>query len=290
VLALGSFTAWLHGMFAQEFMRNAFLAGTGIALASGLVGYLVVLRNQVFTGDALSHVAFTGALAAFAAGVEPLIGLFGTSVLVAIGMGLLGGSARGRDVVVGVVFAWVLGLGVLFLSLYTTSRSSANGLVGINVLFGSIYGLSGRQATMAALIGLGVALVLAVVARPLLFASIDGDVAASRGVPVLSLGLMVTPAAAVQRVCTRPLAAFWLSALCTVLCLWLGLFIAYAANVVPSFAVIGLAFALYVATSLWRPLGRVMGGGRWPTELGAARSASPAVPRPAPGVRPRPRA
>jgi zinc/manganese transport system permease protein len=277
--ALGSFAGWLQGMFAQEFMRNAFIAGTGIALASGLVGYLVVLRNQVFTGDALSHVAFTGALAAFAAGVEPLLGLFGAAVVVALGMGVLGGTARGRDVVVGVVFAWVLGLGVLFLSIYTTSRSSANGAVGIHVLFGSIYGLSGHQAMVAALIGLGVAAVLVVVARPLLFASIDGDVAASRGVPVrvlglvflalvgltvaeavqavgalLSLGLMVTPAAAMQRVCTRPMTALWLSALCTVLCLWLGLAIAYTVHVVPSFAVIGLAFALYVATSVWRPL------------------------------------
>ena len=64
-------------------MRNAFLAGTAIAAASGLVGYFVVLRSQVFSADALSHVAFAGALAALAIGVDPRVGLFGATVLVA---------------------------------------------------------------------------------------------------------------------------------------------------------------------------------------------------------------
>jgi len=267
---------WFSGMLSHDFVRHAFVAGTGIALASGLVGYLVVLRNQVFVGDAMSHVAFTGALAAFAAGIEPMVGLIGTTVVVAMAMGLLGGTARSRDVAVGVVFAWVLGLGVLFLSLYTTSRSSANGAVGVNVLFGSIYGLSVGQATVAAVVCAGIALTLGVVARPLLFASIDADVAASRGVPVrplgllflalvgltvaesvqavgalLSLGLLVTPAAAVQRVCARPILAFWLSALCAVLCLWVGLIVNNAVpQVPPSFAIIALAFAVYLATVL----------------------------------------
>lgn len=264
---------WIGGMLSRDFVRNAFLGGTGIALAAGLVGYLVVLRNQVFTGDALSHVAFTGALAAFAAGVEPLLGLFGTTVIVALGMALLGGSARGRDVVVGVVFAWVLGLGVLFLSIYTTSRSSTGGAAGVTVLFGSIYGLSVQQAVIALCVGAGVALLLGAVARPLLFASIDSDVAASRGVPVralsllflalvgvtvaeavqavgalLALGLLVTPAAAVQRVCARPIPAFWLSALGAVLSLWGGLAVNLAApQLPPGFTIVVLTFVLYLA-------------------------------------------
>jgi zinc/manganese transport system permease protein len=271
---------WLAAVLARDFVRHAILAGTGIALASGMVGYLVVLRNQVFTGDALSHVAFTGALAAFAAGVEPLAGLFGTTVLVALGMALLGGSARARDVVVGVVFAWVLGLGALFLSIYTTSRSSTGGAAGVTVLFGSIYGLSLQRAVIALGVGAGVALLLGVVVRPLLFASIDADVAASRGVPVralsllflalvgvtvaeavqavgalLALGLMVTPAAAVQRVCARPILAFWLSALSAVLCLWAGLLLNNALpQLPPSFTIIALTFALYIAAVAVRPV------------------------------------
>src|SRR5438270_9005785 len=104
-------------MFSHDFMRHAYLAGTFIALAAGLVGYFVVLRNQVFAGDALSHMAFTGALGALAIGVEALVGLFAASIAGAVGLGTFGSRARGRDVVVGTVFAWVLGLGVLFLSL-----------------------------------------------------------------------------------------------------------------------------------------------------------------------------
>ena len=77
-------------MFAQEFVRNALLAGTFVALACGLIGYFVVLRAQVFAGDALSHVAFTGALAAAAAGIDLRIGLFAATIAVGAGIGLLG--------------------------------------------------------------------------------------------------------------------------------------------------------------------------------------------------------
>src|SRR5207302_1592623 len=116
----------------------------------------VVLRGQVFTGDALSHVAFTGALAALAAGVDLRVGLFGATVAVAVGMGVLGRLGRADDVVIGSVFAWMLGLGVLFLSIYTASSSGSNGTAGVSVLFGSILGLSGGAARTAAAIGAGV--------------------------------------------------------------------------------------------------------------------------------------
>src|SRR5439155_1091930 len=122
-----------------------FLAGTGIAACCGAVGYFVVLRSQVFTGDALSHVAFTGALAALAAGADLRLGLFGATIAVAVGMGLLGRSGRADDVVIGSVFAWMLGLGVLFLSIYTSSSSGANGTAGVSVLFGSILVLSAAE-------------------------------------------------------------------------------------------------------------------------------------------------
>src|SRR5262249_61735587 len=107
-------------MLAHPFMQHAFLAGTFVALAAGLVGYFLVLRAQVFTADALSHVAFTGALAALAAGLDARIGLFAVATLVALGMGGLGRRARPDHIVIGGVFAWVLGLRVLFLPLFTT--------------------------------------------------------------------------------------------------------------------------------------------------------------------------
>ena len=72
-------------MLCQEFMRNALLAGTFIALACGVSGWFVVLRGQVFAGDALSHVAFPGALAAAAAGIDERVGLFAATVAVGRG-------------------------------------------------------------------------------------------------------------------------------------------------------------------------------------------------------------
>ena len=116
-------------MLAQPFMRNAFLAGTAIALASGLVGYFLVVRSQVFTADALSHVTFTGALAALAFGVDVRIGLFASVIAVSLLLSALGREGRADDVVVGSVFVWILGLGVLFLSLFTYG-GAALGLMG----------------------------------------------------------------------------------------------------------------------------------------------------------------
>src|SRR2546421_8914918 len=114
-------------MLTHPFMQHAFVAGTAVALTAGLVGYFLVLRAQVFTADALSHVAFTGALAALAAGLDARVGLFVVTVAVALGMGALGRRARPDDVAIGGVFAWVLGLGVFFLALYTRGRSGGDG-------------------------------------------------------------------------------------------------------------------------------------------------------------------
>src|SRR5579862_2587385 len=128
----------LGHMLSHPFMRYALVAGTAIALASGLVGYFVVLRGQVFTGDALSHVAFTGALGALAAGISLLLGLYLSCIVVALAMAALGARGRADDTVIGSVFAWILGLGALFLTVYTTSSSGTDATSGVSVLFGSI--------------------------------------------------------------------------------------------------------------------------------------------------------
>ena len=118
-------------MLAHEFMRHALVAGTFVGLACGLVGYFVVLRAQVFAGDALSHVAFTGALAAAAFGASILVGLYVATILGGLLIGLLGDRAHADDVVIGTLFAWTLGLGVLFLSIFTTRSSAGNGTAGL---------------------------------------------------------------------------------------------------------------------------------------------------------------
>jgi len=265
-------TGLLH-MLGHPFIRYAFIAGTAIAVACGLTGYFAVLRGQVFTGDALSHAAFTGALAALAFGLDGRIGLFGGTVLVALGMGLLGSRGRADDAVTGTVFAWVLGLGVLFLAIYTTDRStgSGSGAAGPAVLFGSIFGLSGSAARLALLVGLATSAALLALARPLLFSSMDEAVAAAQGVPVrllglgflalvglaaaegaqvvgalLVLGLLAAPAAAAQRLMSRPYAGLLLSAGLAVAALWAGLVLSYAApRLPPSAAIIGCSTLLY---------------------------------------------
>ena len=124
--------------------------GRAIALACGLVGYFVVLRAQVFAGDALSHVAFTGALAAALAGHRPAARPVrgddrGRAALRARSASAL----RADDVAIGVVFAWVLGLGVLFLYLFNRSRAARTGSSASRTLFGSIFGLTAAQARVA---------------------------------------------------------------------------------------------------------------------------------------------
>jgi zinc/manganese transport system permease protein len=259
-------------MLGHPFLRYAFLGGTGIALASGLVGYFVVLRGQVFTGDALSHVAFTGALAALALGVDLRVGLYGACVVFAVIMAVLGGRAGADDTVVGSVFAWVLGLGALFLTVYTTSSSGVNATSGVNVLFGSIFGLSSGAALADALVSLAVVGAVVAIARPLVFSTVDEAVASARGVPsrglgfvflvlvgvtageasqavgaLLLLGLLAAPAGAAQLLTARPFRALGLSAGIAVLSVWIGLSIAYAApQVPPSFGILAVATACYV--------------------------------------------
>ena len=266
---------WVLPIVGHPFMRNAFLAGTGIAACCGAVGYFVVLRSQVFTGDALSHVAFTGALAALAAGADLRLGLFGATIAVAVGMGLLGRSGRADDVVIGSVFAWMLGLGVLFLSIYTSSSSGANGTAGVSVLFGSILGLSAGAARAAALIGAMILGGVLLIARPLLFASLDEAVAAARGVPVralgvgflalvgvtaaettqavgalLLLGLLAAPAAAAHHLTTHPFRGLVLSTALAVGAMWVGLAASYAfPSVPPSFAIIATAVATFAVAA-----------------------------------------
>jgi zinc/manganese transport system permease protein len=265
----------LGDIFAHPFMRYAFLAGTAVALAAGLVGYFLVLRAQIFTADALSHVAFTGALAALAAGFDLRVGLFAVTVLVALGMGALGRRARPDDVVIGGVFAWILGLGVFFLTLYTTHRSSgANGQAGVTVLFGSIFGLSGGDAVLTTVVAAVVCLAVVTIARPLLFASLDETVATTHGVRVrllgygflvlvalttaestqvvgalLILGLLAAPAGAAMRLTARPLRALWISAGIAVASVWIGLAVSYAVpSVLPSFGILAVATLAYVGS------------------------------------------
>jgi zinc/manganese transport system permease protein len=269
-------------MLAHEFFRNALIAGTFVALACGAIGYFLVLRAQVFAGDALSHVAFTGALAAAAAGLDTRVGLFAATIGVALVLGGVGQRGGAEDAAIGIVFAWVLGLGVLFLALFSAGAGGGNGVLGARALFGSIFGLDSSEARLAALIAVLIVVTVLAIARPLLFASLDPAVAAARGVPVralglaflvlvgataaeatqavgalLLLGLLAAPAGAAQRLTPNPYLALILSAGLAVGATWAGLAFSYAVpSVPPSSAIIAVASASYLLAFLLSPSSR----------------------------------
>lgn len=263
-------------MFAHAFVRNAYLAGTFIALACGVVGWLAVLRGQVFAGDALSHVAFVGAIGAAVLGLDVRIGLFVLTIAVGTGLALAGRRGQADDVVIGTVFSWVLGIGLLLLALLATSAQGGTGIAATNTLFGSLYSLGTGASATAAGIAAAVTLAVLVVIRPLLLATLDGDVAVVRGVPVrllgvaflvalavvtaestqavgalLLIGLLSAPAGAAHRLTSRAFGGLMLSGALAVGAMWGGLALSYAISWLPaSSAIIGLAALSYLAAGL----------------------------------------
>lgn len=281
VLASDAITGVGH-MLSTPFIQHALLAGTSIAVLSGLVGYFVVLRGQVFASDALSHVAYAGSLAALAAGVDLRFGLFAACIAIGLILGLLGGRGAADDVVIGTTFAWILGLGVFFLALYTTHSATGNSAANVTVLFGSIFGISAADARTATWIALASIAVLLLIARPLLFASLDAAVAAARGVPVrllgplflaivgitaaeasqaigalLLFGLVAAPPAAAQLLTNRPWWGFVLSGLLSITAMWTGIIVAYAVPTLPvSFDIMSAATLIYLLAAITTALTR----------------------------------
>jgi zinc/manganese transport system permease protein len=261
------------------FMAHAYAAGIIVAIVAGIVGYFVVLRSLSFAAHALSHVGFAGATGAVVIGVSPVFGLLVFTVGAAVGMGLLGKRIHGRDVAIGIVLAWTLGLGVLFLSLYSGYATEAYAL-----LFGQILGISLRDVYIT-LAAAGVTLaIMAALYRPLLFASVDEEVAEARGVPVqflsvafmvvlalavseavqvvgilLIFALLVTPAAITEHITAHPAKAIGLAILLALAFTLVGLFISFYVPYPVSFFITTLAFATYLGVRLYD---RLAGRGR----------------------------
>lgn len=259
-------------MFRYHFMVNAFGAGTVVALTAGLMGWFMVLRRQSFAGHTLAVVGFPGAAGATWLGVGAAWGYFGFCTAAAC---LIAAVRRSpgydeESAVIGTVQAFALGCGFLFVTLYAGSLTSVNAL-----LFGSFLGITDGQ--VAALVAAGVAALaaLGVAARPLLFASVDADVASARGVPVrlLSVGflvllgltvaavsqitgallvfaLLVMPAATAQLITARPGRSAALAVGLAVAITWAALACAYSTDLPIGFFVTTLAFAAYVAARM----------------------------------------
>jgi len=257
-------------MFEYDFMRAAFAAAGIVAVVSGAVGYFLVLRGQTFAGHALAHVGFTGATGAILVGVAPLWGLVALTVLGGAGMGLLGARLRERDVAIGVVLAVSLGFGLLFLHFFTAYATQATAL-----LFGNVLGVD--APTLSMLLGLGVVSLaaLAAMSRPLLFATLQPELAEARGVSLrlisvlflslvglavaecaeivgvlLVFTLMVAPAAAAQKLTTRLGRGVALAVLLALAEAWAGVALAYWTDWPTSFWITALGGLGYFAASL----------------------------------------
>jgi zinc/manganese transport system permease protein len=261
-------------LFYYAFMRNAYLAGTLVALVAGIVGYFMTLRGQSFAGHSLANVGFAGATGAALIGAPPVAGLFVAGMLAAFGIQALNLGARQTrqgDIAVGAVLTAALALGFLFLRLTTRYATSV-----YDVLFGNVLGINDGDVRTIAWTALALLVALAVIARPLLFASVDPDVAAARGVPVraLSFGflallalvvavavqvvgvllifaLLVTPAAIAQRLTARPARAIALAVALAVGFTWLGLAVGYFTPYPVGFFISTFAFGAYAAVRGW---------------------------------------
>ena len=260
----------LQQLFQFEFMRNAYVAGTAAAIAAGVVGYFVVLRSLSFAAHSLTQVSFTGSTGALATGVNPLVGLGIINGLSAWIIGVLGRRERGRDVVVGIVLTTALGLGLLFLRL---SRAQA----AVPVLVGDVLGISHTEALITTIATAAVLIAVAMAYRPLLFSSLDEEIAEARGVnaalmsvvlllilavttsvaaPIvgvlLTFALLVGPAATAAVLSPRPARAMALSVALSVLYVWVGLAVSYWVDFPPSVFVTGMALGVYLGARVYR--------------------------------------
>jgi zinc/manganese transport system permease protein len=257
-----------------HFMINALLAGSVAAVMAGLVGWMMVLRRETFAGHTLAMMAFPGASGAALVGVPAAWGYFAFCGAGALAIGHFSGAQRRswseRSANTGAVQALALAVGFLFVSLY-------GGVLGDleSLLFGNLLGVSDGQVLTLAGVAAAAVAVLAGLARPLLFASVDGEAAAARGVPVRALSiafllllgvavaatsritgvmlvfaLLVTPAASAQALTTRPALSLALTVLLGLLVVWLGLGISYFSVYPAGFFITVIAFAVYVGARL----------------------------------------
>ncbi len=277
-MVLGTITATrtaittITAMLEYDFIRNAFVAAGVAAIVSGVVGYFLVLRGQTFAGHALGHIGFAGATGAALIGLAPLWGLVGFTVAAGIGMGLMGERLSGRDVAIGVILALALGLGLLFLHYYTAFAAQATAL-----LFGDVLAVDQTMIATLAVLGAITLAALGAIMRPLIFSSLQPELAEAKGVPVrflsvaflaivalavsesaqivgvlLVFALMVGPPAAAQRLTGGLWSGIALSAVIALAEAWLGITMAYYSDWPVSFCISLLSALGYFLAGLPR--------------------------------------
>ena len=254
-----------------DFMRNAFAACGIVGVVAGAIGYFMVLRGETFAGHALSHVGFPGATGAVLIGQSPFLGLIVATIVGGLGIAILGERAH-RDVAIGIVLSFSLGLGLLFLHFYTAYASLAT-----NLLFGNVLGIAPGTVLVLGLLGAACLVALATIVRPLVFASLQPELAEARGVPMtlvsslfmvlvavstaetiqivgvlLSFALLIAPAASAIRLTRTVRTGVIVSVALAVALAWTGLCLAYATDWPTSFWITTLGAGAYVASGVVR--------------------------------------
>ncbi|AMO59321.1 ABC-3 protein [Mycolicibacterium phlei] len=264
IVALGYQENWFS-ILTSAFMRNALIGGTIVALAAGLIGYFVIVRNTAFAAHALAHIGLPGATGAVLVGVPVGLGLGVFCIGGALVIGALGRRAADREVATGTVLAMATALGLLFNSMATKSSSTMT-----NVLFGNLLAITTQQIVTFSVLLVVLAVAIGFIYRPLLFSSVNAQVADAKGVPVRALSvafmallglavtmavqavgtlllfaLVVTPAAAAIMLTPRPAAAIGLSTAFSLASVWLGLGLSAMFNTPPSFVIVTVACGLW---------------------------------------------
>jgi len=264
----------LQQILSFQFMQHAFEAGTIVAIIAGITGYFVVLRRSAFIAHAFSEIGFAGAAGAVLMNIPPIAGLLLGSTLGGLAIAALGRKAANRDTQIGIVLAFTLGLGLLFISLYVGYATEA-----YSILFGEILGISLGNVELTLVAGVTILIGIGIIYRPLLFSSLDEDVAEAKGIPMLFLGtvflllvavavsfavqvtgvllifsLMVTPAATAQYLSRRPDRAILISVIISLFAVWIGLFVAFFTPYPVSFFITGMVFGLYLLVRMIRSL------------------------------------
>ena len=270
-----------------SFIQNAFLAGTCVAIIAAVAGYFMVIRGLTFAGHALPNIGFAGAAGAVLLGIDPVIGLYIFTIGASLGIALLGREVTERDTSIGIIMTFALGMGILFLSLYSGYAERV-----YSILFGQVVGISSADVLITAISSILTLGILLVLFRPLLFSSFDPEVAEARGVPIRFLAmifliliaitvslsvqvvgallvftLLIGPAATAVRIIQRPLWAIILAIILGVSYTWLGIFFAANSAWPVSFYIATLSFGVYLPVRLLSPLWI----GRRARELGISR-------------------
>ncbi|CAN5669131.1 metal ABC transporter permease [soil metagenome] len=265
VIALGYQENWWQ-ILTSAFMRNALIGGSLVAIAAGLIGYFIVVRNTAFAAHALAHIGFPGATGAVLLGVPVTLGLGVFCIGGALVIGALGKKADDREIATGTVLAAATGLGLFFSSQATKSSSTVT-----NVLFGNLLAITHEQLVIFAVLVAVLAVTIATIFRPLLFASVNADVAEAKGVPVRALSmvfmallglavtmavqavgtlllfaLVVTPAATAIMLTARPVLAMVVSTALSLVAVWAGLVLSSVFDLPPSFVIVTIVCLVWL--------------------------------------------